>query len=183
MFVSFSYDLYDGEDDLVETSDDAAPIQVIHGYGQLAPALERALDGLAAGETRRVKLRPPDAFGARDRSRVVSVDALELPAGAASGDELEAEGPDGEIVPLMVLDVADGVAIVDAHHPLAGQTVTLDLAIEDVRPATGDELERADRLLREAAGAGPLLPAGRLIPAPRRRYEGVERDRSRRPSR
>ncbi len=40
-----------------------------------------------------------------------------------------------------VTHVADGKITVDANHPLAGQTVTFDVTVRDIRDVTSEELK------------------------------------------
>ncbi len=45
---------------------------------------------------------------------------------------------------MLVTEVAEDVVTVDANHPLAGQALTFDLTVVDVRTATPEELERGE---------------------------------------
>ncbi len=141
--VSLSYDLYDAENEIIESSDDDSPLEVVFGHGQLAEAVERAIEGLEAGESTSVVLEPDEAFGPRDDAAVLEVERSELPPGAAPGDEFQAETEGGEPVALRVLEVTEATVVLDANHPLAGQSVRVDFTIEAVRPATDEELRVA----------------------------------------
>src|SRR6185295_12533156 len=138
--VRLEYRLYDEEQELVEAPGPEEAIEFIFGMGQVPSTLERAIDGLRVGQGRRVQLPPEEAFGLRDESAAISVDASELPEGAGPGDEFEADREDGETVFLRVLELEDGVARLDANHPLAGQRVTLELQVLELRAATRAEL-------------------------------------------
>ncbi len=164
--VRVEYRLFDAEDALVEAPGPEESIEFIFGVGQAPPHIESAVDGLRVGESRRVRLRPREAFGLRDEQAVISVDRSELPEGAALGDEFEAESEDGEPVFLRVVDLDEEVARLDANHPLAGQSVTLELTVISARIATSAEVReaRATAEVREAratAQAGAALTGGR----------------------
>ncbi|HEX2732979.1 MAG TPA: FKBP-type peptidyl-prolyl cis-trans isomerase [Polyangiaceae bacterium] len=172
--VHFSYRLYDGEGELVEGSSDAA-VSFLFGYGQLAPALESALGGLHRGDSKRIKLRARDAFGERDPQKVLELDRSEFPPDIAPGDEFDAEDDQGDSVTLVVLDVDAERVVVDANHPLAGQSVELEVQIEAVRPALAAEISEASELLDASRGqAQGLLPATRLLRRPSRAADGTE---------
>jgi FKBP-type peptidyl-prolyl cis-trans isomerase SlyD len=163
--VALSYELYDAEGELVEASDEA-PVEVLLGFGEASPALERALEGLSAGDERTVSLSPDEAFGPRDPDAFIQVDRAELPEGVAVGDELQADRENGGgVVPLKVVEISDEVAVLDTNHPLAGQRVKLRARVLSVRPATEAEMGRAaERLSRDPGpGEGALLPAERLL--------------------
>jgi FKBP-type peptidyl-prolyl cis-trans isomerase 2 len=159
--VRLEYRLFDAEDALVEAPGPDESIEFIFGLGQAPPHVERAVDGLRVGESRRVQLHPRDAFGLRDEAAIISVDRSELPEGAALGDEFEAESEDGEPVFLRVVDLDDEIARLDANHPLAGQAVSLELTVVSARIATSAELREAQATaeLREAQVKAELREA------------------------
>jgi FKBP-type peptidyl-prolyl cis-trans isomerase SlyD len=182
--VALGYELFDAEDERVEGSEPGAPLVLLFGYGDAAPALERSLQGLGVGATRDLTLDPQDAFGPRDPDAIIEVLRTDLPAEIEPGDELEAERSDGQgIVPLKVLEIRDDVVVLDTNHPLAGQKVRLRVTVEAVRPASPEELASATERLAHPEGddPGPLLPAERLL----RRVRGEpspDRDEPTRPA-
>lgn len=167
MVVSFSYVLFDAEGEEIERSEPGPPLDLLFGHGAAAEAFEQAIQGLAVGDPREVRLAPDAAFGPRDPDAIIEVDRGDLPIDIQPGDELGADREDGEgSVLLKVIEVRDDVAVLDTNHPLAGQRIRLSVRIEAIRPASAEELEQAaERLLRdeEARDQGPLLPAERLL--------------------
>jgi len=162
--VTLAYALLDAEGDVVEEGGADEPLQVLFGYGEAGPALERALDGAVPGQERVVRLKPEEAFGERDPAAIISVSPSELPPGVGPGDEFDAEGADGETVVLKVVEVTEGEVLLDTNHPLSGQRITLRVHVLSVREATPEEMEAAAlRLTRTPAASGPLLPAERLL--------------------
>lgn len=165
--VHVSYQLFDEEEALVETSDPELPLAFLFGYGQVAPAIEAALDGARTGETRELSLSAEEGFGARDGNAILELDASEFPPGTTLGDEFEAEAEDGESVSLRVVEVEGDRVWVDTNHPLAGQSIRIEFLVEGVRPATSGEIAQAEEALAEPppaedADAG-LLPVERLL--------------------
>lgn len=163
--MHLGYELYDEEDALVETSGGDVPLAFLFGYGQLSSAMEAALDGARVGDTRSVLLSPENGFGARDPDAIIELNRDEFPEGTAPGDEFEAEDDNGDAVCLRIVDVAGDKVWVDTNHPLAGQTVRLDLHVEHVRPATHGEVAQAEEALTEATPVDEsgLLPIERLL--------------------
>jgi FKBP-type peptidyl-prolyl cis-trans isomerase SlyD len=162
--VRLQYGLYDAEGELVEAPGPEEALEFLFGVGQAPAELERAIDGLRIGQSRRVKLPARHGFGVRDEAALIEVDASELPVGASPGDEFEAERADGQVVFLRVVELAEGVARLDSNHPLAGQTVTLELTVLAIRAATSEELRAAELALAEAdAGEVPHVLASRLL--------------------
>jgi FKBP-type peptidyl-prolyl cis-trans isomerase 2 len=166
MRVTVSYRLFDAEGELVEESAPQDVLPLLLGYGQAPAKIETALAGASGGETRRVTLRPREAFGSRDPSLILELARDEFPAELAVGDELEAEDASGQPVPLKIVDLDDERVVADTNHPLAGQEITLELHLAAVRPATAEEIaqatERLERPLPEDSAA-ELLPVAALL--------------------
>lgn len=161
--VRLAYALFDGEGELVEAPGPDEALEFIFGAGQAPVAIERAIDGLALGETGRVELQPGGAFGERDEGAVLIVERTELPADAALGDELEAENDAGEVVYLRVVELDDVEARLDANHPLAGQRVALELSVIDLRVASSVELAVAEFERVKSADQAPDVLVSDLL--------------------
>lgn len=155
--VVLDYTLKDDKGALLDASDgeDGEPIVYVHGYGMLVPGLEAALVGLEAGATKTVTVSPEEGFGDRDEELVLEVDRSDFPnpKKIAVGDEVVAESPDGDEVPMRILEVKTDSVIVDANHPLAGRTLVYDVKVKEVAKATDEELAEAAEAF-EAAGYG-----------------------------
>ena len=115
-----------------------AELSYVHGYGQLFPKLEQALEGRRAGEALQVQLEPEDAFGEYDAELVRLEKAARYGEGLTVGMEVE---EDERLY--RVTDVAAGSAVLDGNHPLAGIALRFSVVILSVRPATQEELSSA----------------------------------------
>lgn len=174
--VTLTYRVLDAEGELVDASE--KPVEIIFGHGQLLPAVEQAIEGLGPGDDRTLSLRPEQAYGQRDPTALIEVDAADFPEDVAPGDRFEAETDTGDLVVLRVVEVTPEAAVVDTNHPLAGQTVRFELAIVGVRPATEAEIAEAAAALERRqtpmdAGDPALVPLQRLLAGGRRRYESI----------
>jgi FKBP-type peptidyl-prolyl cis-trans isomerase 2 len=143
--VELAYRLLDQDGNVVESSEEAGPMEFIVGSGDVFPALEQALIGLSEGDERAVQLEPEEAFGEVDLEAVFAVPLDALPEGTVPsvGDVVpimlepeEGEDPDGEGAEeyeALVREVnADGV-VLDTNHPLAGHTLTFEIKVLRVR--------------------------------------------------
>ena len=150
---------------------------MVHGFGELLPALEQSLEGMTAGQAKRVVLRPKDAYGPRHPDAVLEVDRAEFPPEVEPGDRYELENAEGGLLVLKVLDVDDSRVVLDANHPLAGQNVRFELRVLEVRPATSEESAQAEARLTDVKPGRPRPSQARcsaperLIRGPRKRYE------------
>jgi FKBP-type peptidyl-prolyl cis-trans isomerase 2 len=138
--VVMRYELFDREGELLESSEESEPMEYTHGAEEIAPALERALAGKQAGDKVKVTLPPEEAFGAVDPGLIVSVPRSEIPpdlpltVGEYLPIELEGSPEDlgDEEVEFRIVEVGEEEVVLDANHPLAGETVTFALEVVSV---------------------------------------------------
>jgi FKBP-type peptidyl-prolyl cis-trans isomerase SlyD len=139
--VRMHYTLRDENGTTIESSGGREPLAYLHGYGHLISGLEKALDGESAGLKTTVTVGPRDAYGEKDPQAVIRAAREDFPEGLTltPGVEVQAETPDGPIT-FTVVSVEEKEAVLDANHPLAGKTLTFDVEVVEVRPATADEI-------------------------------------------
>ena len=80
-------------------------------------------------------------FGEQDPELVRIEDVSVFPVEVEVGMMFEADDPEtGDVLIYRVTDVADGKAVVDGNHPLAGMKVLFKATVEGVRDATEEEI-------------------------------------------
>jgi FKBP-type peptidyl-prolyl cis-trans isomerase SlyD len=136
--VSITFKLYDAQNALLEETPE--PIAYLHGgHSGIFPKVEEALNAKKVGDKVSVTLEPADAFGDYD-PQLIRLEALDrLPADVAVGGFLVAEENDEERV-WRVTSIAEGKAVLDGNHELAGQRLRFDATVVEVRPATSEEI-------------------------------------------
>jgi len=137
--VTLRFKLFDASNTLIEETGDETIAYLHGGHSGIFPKVEQAIADKGAGDTISVTLEPVDAFGEYDANliRVEPVDTL--PKDIAEGGYVVAE-KDGEEVVFRVTNIAEGKAMLDGNHELAGQRLRFDATIVDVRPATAEEI-------------------------------------------
>jgi FKBP-type peptidyl-prolyl cis-trans isomerase SlyD len=141
--IAFHYTLtVDGEK--VESShDNGEALWVLLGHGQLIPGLEKALEGHEAGESLAVDIAPAEGYGERQEGQIQRVpkkyfqQAAKLKPGMSTVLALKEGGHRAVTVHKVGMSTVD----VDLNHPMAGKTLRFDVAIEQVREATEEELK------------------------------------------
>lgn len=136
-FVTLHYRLAGADGTVLIDTFAAQPATLSLGGGELAPALEQCLLGLAEGQEASFDLPPGEAFGPRDEAKVQWVGRKLLEElGVAGqtfepGDVLQFPTPDGlgSYAGTVVAVRDDGAVCVDFNHPLAGQAVRLTVRI------------------------------------------------------
>jgi len=136
--VTISFKLFDADNKLIEESPE--PLVYLHGgHSGIFPKIEEALNNKKIGDSISVTLEPEDAFGEYDAKMVRMENVSDLPPDITVGGYLVAE-QEGQEVVWQVTDIADGKAVLDANHELAGQRLRFDAKVLDVRPATQEEI-------------------------------------------
>ena len=110
---------------MLDRTEDEEPLSYLHGYGQLVPGLERAIEGMMPGDERSVVVPPEEGYGDYDPEAVLEIERADFPSPGeiVVGDQFIAESDDGENVPMTVLEVTEDGCLVDTNHPLAGETL------------------------------------------------------------
>lgn len=130
--------------------DESGPegLTYLHGHGDIFPKLEAALEGRFSGEGFFIKLEPEDAFGEYDDEAIVAVPAERLGDPETVVPGLVFDGVPGEVNDgrrWRVTDVAEGVAVLEANHPLAGIALQFEVKVLDVaEPAEGETVGNDD---------------------------------------
>ncbi len=138
-FLTLHYRLSGPAGDVVNTFN-AAPATLTLGTGELAPAVEARLIGLAEGTHTTLELAAGEAFGPRspDMQQWLARQALDDLGGAGEtfevGEVVKFPTPDGNgefagvILDFRSDDKGEAV-LFDFNHPLAGQPVTFEVQV------------------------------------------------------
>ncbi len=141
MVVSLAYELkVDGE--ILDSSEDAEPIQFIQGQGHIVQGLESELYGMQEGESRQITVGAAEGYGELDPSAVVDVPRSEFPPEIPlnPGVKLQMRDRDGDVVYATIQEVGDNNIKLNLNHELAGKELHFDVTVVSVRPATDEEL-------------------------------------------
>jgi len=144
--ISFHYDLTDKAGKAIESSrKGGVPLVCLEGAGQILPGLEAALSALKKGEKKTVKLASVDAYGEHDAKLIVQVPKSQLPpvegGELKKGSQFQSETPEGHLQIFTVTEVKENQVTLDGNHPLAGQDLTFDVEVVEIRDATEEELQ------------------------------------------
>ena len=136
--VTITFKLFDAQNQLIEESPE--PIVYLHGgHSGIFPKIEEALNFKKVGDSISVTLEPDDAFGDYDPKMIRMEPVDTLPPDVSVGGYLVAE-QNGEEVVWRVTSIADGKAVLDGNHELAGQRLRFDCTVMEIRPATQEEI-------------------------------------------
>jgi peptidylprolyl isomerase len=110
------------------------PLEFEIGSGQVIPGFDKAVEGMAVGDSKNVRIEASDAYGERHEQLVQQVPRSGLPDDVSPevGMTLQSQAPDGQVMMLMVTAVGEEEITIDANHPLAGQALSFDIELVSI---------------------------------------------------
>ncbi len=142
LVVSMEYTLsVDGE--VLDSSNDAGPLQFLAGHDNIVPGLEREMVGMKIGESKDVLVLPEDGYGEFEEEAFMEVPRSEFAAdmGLEVGLELNVTDEDGQNQLAFVESFNDKTVRLDFNHPLAGAELQFNVKVVGLREATAEELD------------------------------------------
>jgi FKBP-type peptidyl-prolyl cis-trans isomerase SlyD len=134
--VTIDYTLTDDTGAVIDSTAGKEPLTYIQGAGQIVPGLERALNGLKAGDQKKVEVRPEEGYGMPDEKAFQELPKDKIPPDAQKvGALLMTKSPDGRMIPIRVHKITGDTVVVDLNHPLAGKTLHFDVTVKDIKSA------------------------------------------------
>ena len=140
--VSIHYTLTNKAGEKLDSSIDAEPLSYLHGAGNIIPGLENALSDSSVGDKLTVTIEAADAYGERNEEQIQTV-SKEMFQGIDNievGMQFQADSSSGPAIVTIKKVDGDDVTI-DGNHPLAGEQLTFEVEVMDIRPATETEME------------------------------------------
>ena len=126
----------------MESSRDKDAMVYLHGANNIIGGLEKAMEGRSISDTFSVTLEPEEAYGIRNESNIQRVPLKRLKGigKIVVGQVLNLQTDKGP-VQVTVLKVGRFNVDVDGNHPLAGNTLTFEVEITDIREASKEETQ------------------------------------------
>jgi peptidylprolyl isomerase len=117
-----------------DSSEGREPLEFTIGQEQVIPGFEKAVLGMQPGEKRSTTIVPDEGYGPYQDEMVFEVDRSKLPGNMEPqvGMELQVRTPDGMMIPVVIVDVADDRITIDANHPLAGRDLVFDIELVEI---------------------------------------------------
>lgn len=119
---------------VADSSRGGAPLEYVHGAGNIIIGLEKALAGLNPGDKKSVDIEAKDAYGEvnPDAKRKVPRDAIQGIDNIKVGDMVGASTGEHSFRAI-VSAVSDKEVELDFNHPLAGKALHFDVEVVSVK--------------------------------------------------
>lgn len=114
-----------------DSSEGRDPLEFDVGSGMIIPGLDVAIPGMAVGDKKVVKIACADAYGPLRPEMRQSIPRDGIPADIPLevGTQLQMQTPDGQPLPVMVVEVDEATVTLDANHPMAGKDLQFDIEL------------------------------------------------------
>ncbi len=130
--VHYTGTLEDGT--VFDTSREREPLEFTLGNGQLIPGFEKAVIGMAEGDTTEVSIESDNAYGERRDDLELEVSKTDLPEeiDPEVGMQLQMQQEEGRAIPVQITNVEEEVVTLDANHPLAGKDLNFEIELVEI---------------------------------------------------
>lgn len=130
--IHYTGTLLDGS--TFDSSEGRDPLEFEVGSGQIIEGLDVALPGMAVGDKKVVEVPCNEAYGAINPDLRQSIPREGIPDDIPLdlGTQLQMQTPDGQAMPVTVVDVDEATVTLDANHPLAGRDLTFAIELVSI---------------------------------------------------
>jgi len=138
--VSFHYTLTNQDGEQIESSRDQQPMTYLHGANNIIPGLEMAMAGKSVGDEFKVTVEAAEAYGERNEDKLHRIPAKHFKNlnRLMPGQVVALQTQQGQMQ-VTVVKIGRFNVDVDANHPLAGQALTFDVEVTEIRDASEEE--------------------------------------------
>ena len=119
---------------IFDSTEENGPLTFTIGTDQVFAALEQAIIGMAAGETKNIVILAEDAYGPRLDANIIKVKRDMFPAERELriGEKLRIEFSSGRERLLIIREIHEQEVTLDGNHPLAGLDLTFALRLDAI---------------------------------------------------
>jgi len=120
-----------GDGTIFDSSDGGEPLEFALGSGQVIQGFEEGVVGMKVGESKVVEIPVAKAYGEHNPEMVIQAPIEQVPPdlNPELGMRLEMGGANGEILRVVVVEIADTHITLDANPPLAGEDLTFEIEL------------------------------------------------------
>ncbi len=119
---------------IFDSADADNPLSFTIGQGEVFPALEEAVTGMAVGRAANIEIKAADAYGPRLDDNLLRLPRTQFPADRQlrEGEKISLSFADGEERVMCIIKLEDDEVTLDGNHPLAGLDLTFALQLEKI---------------------------------------------------
>ena len=117
-----------------DSSEGRDPLSFTVGSGQVISGLDVALPGMVVGEKKTVEIDCRDAYGPINPAmrQAIPRDGIPDDIPLEVGLQLQMQTPEGQAIPVTVVELSDTEVTLDANHMLAGQDLVFAIELVSI---------------------------------------------------
>ncbi|MDC0658535.1 peptidylprolyl isomerase [Leisingera sp. SS27] len=130
--IHYTGKLTDGT--VFDSSEGRDPLEFTVGTGQVIAGMDTGLEGMGVGEKKTLEIPCTEAYGPINPAARQEIPREGIPADIPLdlGTQLQMQSPDGQVLPVTVVEVSDETVTLDANHFLAGKDLVFDIELVSV---------------------------------------------------
>ena len=110
------------------------PLEFVCMAGQMIPGFDNAVKDMEVGEVKKIHLPASEAYGEQNEELVQTVPTSNVP-GAEDlpvGQRVYLQGPGGQPLPALVVEVTEEHVTFDLNHEMAGKDLNFEIKLVEV---------------------------------------------------
>jgi FKBP-type peptidyl-prolyl cis-trans isomerase 2 len=118
-----------------DTSEGREPLEFEVGSGSVIAGFDSGVTGMQVGEKKTINIPVDEAYGQKQEDLYMEFPIDRFPADVKPepGMQLNMSNGSGQNFPVVISEVNDDTVILDANHPLAGEDLTFDLELVEIK--------------------------------------------------
>lgn len=118
-----------------DSSEGKEPLEFEIGSGSVIEGFDSGVTGMQVGDKKTVTIPSDQAYGERNEEYVFEYPLENFPADMKpeEGMQLTMSTESGQHIPVVVTAVKENAVVLDANHPLAGEDLTFDLELMEIK--------------------------------------------------
>ncbi len=117
-----------------DSSEGREPLEFEVGSGQVIKGFDDGVTGMAVGDKKTIEIPADEAYGPRNEEMVIDMPKERFPAEMVLeiGMPLMMTDGQGQNFQVVITEIKENTVMLDANHPLAGQTLIFDLELVEI---------------------------------------------------
>ena len=132
--VHYTGTLNDGT--VFDSSAGRTPLEFTVGSGQVIKGFDDGVSGMTPGDKKTINIPVEDAYGPANEEMVFTLNRSDIPDDIPLEEGMTLnmhEDGSPQPIPVIIRQLSDTSVTLDANHPLAGQALTFDIELVDVK--------------------------------------------------
>lgn len=130
--IHYTGKLTDGT--VFDSSEGRDPLEFVVGSGQVIKGMDDGLLGMSVGDKKTLEIPSLEAYGPinPDARQAIPREGIPDDIPLEVGTQLQMQTPEGQVLPVTVVEVTEATVTLDANHFLAGKDLVFDIELVSV---------------------------------------------------